>query len=153
MAQEIERKFRVLDTACLSEAVRVYHIEQAYLSTEPTVRLRLRDDEAFMTIKGASQDQGLSRTEWEYPLPFEDARAMMSLAVGCRLVKKRYLIPYEGHTWEVDVFEGDYKGLVLAEIELSSTDEFFVRPPWLGEELTGRPEYYNAAMALASPVV
>lgn len=148
MAQEIERKFRVTDTSCLALAERVHHIQQAYLSVEPTVRLRLRDEEAFITIKGRSSDSGLSRDEWEYPLPAEDAREMMSLAIGRCLTKTRYIIPYEGHTWEVDVFAGDYEGLVMAEIELAEVGEAFALPPWVGEELTGRPEYYNASMAL-----
>lgn len=150
MAKEIERKFRVVDLSCLALAERVYHIEQAYLSVEPTVRLRLRDDEAFITIKGKSEDAGLSRGEWEYSIPVREAREMMALAMGRCLVKKRYLIPYEGHIWEVDVFEGAYEGLVLAELELSHTEERFACPPWLGEELTGQPEYYNAYMALQS---
>ncbi|MDY5858846.1 MAG: CYTH domain-containing protein [Porphyromonas sp.] len=148
MALEIERKFLVRDESFIAEATSSSLIAQAYLSVRPTVRLRLRDEEAYITIKGASHDGGLSRSEWEYTIPVDEAREMMRLAHGRVVEKRRYIVPHAGHEWEVDVFVGDYEGLILAELELSSGDEDFVLPPWVAEEVTGEPQYYNAAMAL-----
>ncbi len=153
MAKEIERKFLVKTKDFLLLANKSYRIEQAYLATNPTVRVRVRDDEAFLTLKTASQDGGLSRDEWEYAIPLEDAREMMRHAKGRCIIKTRYLVEYEGHTWEVDVFEGEYEGLMLAEIELSSLSESFVLPPWVGEEVTGQVAYYNAHMALSPNIL
>lgn len=149
MAKEIERKFLVTSDIFKASASAVHHIEQAYLSVRPTVRLRLRDDEAFITIKGKSSVSGLSRDEWEYSIPLAEAREMISLAIGQPIIKERYIVPYAGKTWEVDVFDGAYEGLMLAELELTSEDEHFERPDWLGEEVSGQPEYYNASMALS----
>lgn len=148
MAIEIERKFLVTNKDFIASATAKHTIAQAYLSVRPTIRLRLRDDEAFITIKGASTDGGLSRGEWEYSIPTSEAREMMRLARGRVIEKERYIVPYAGHNWEVDIFHGDYEGLIMAELELSDIDEAFVSPPWLGEEVTGKPEYYNASMAL-----
>lgn len=148
MAKEIERKYLVLSEAFKASATAIHHIEQAYLSVRPTVRLRLRDDEAFITIKGKSNTSGLSRDEWEYSIPLAEAREMMSLAIGQPIIKERYIVPYAGKTWEVDVFHGAYEGLMLAELELLSEDESFERPAWLGEEVTGITKYYNTSMAL-----
>lgn len=148
MAIEIERKFLVTNRDFIGQATAKHTIAQAYLSVRPTVRLRLRDDEAFITIKGASTDGGLSCGEWEYPIPVAEAREMMRLAHGRVIDKERYIVPHAGHLWEVDVFHGDYEGLIMAELELSDADEAFDPPSWLGEEVTGKPEYYNASMAL-----
>lgn len=149
MAKEIERKYLVTSLEAIKDAIAVYHIEQAYLSVRPVVRLRIRDEEAFITIKGKSAPGGISRDEWEYALPPSDAREMMSMALGQRLIKERYLVPYEGHTWELDVFRGAYEGLCLAEIELSDEAETFALPPWVGDEVTGQVAYHNATLALA----
>lgn len=148
MAREIERKFLVTSLDFKAQAVQVYHIEQAYLSVRPTIRLRVRDEEAFITIKGASRVGGFARDEWEYPIPMAEAREMMSLKQGKAIIKDRYIVPYQGHRWEVDIFAGEYEGLILAELELASEDEVFEIPHWLGQEVTGDTRYYNAAMAL-----
>lgn len=148
MATEIERKFLVQSTDFLSSAVCTYHIEQAYLSISPTIRLRVRDEEAFLTIKTPSLDGGLSRNEWEYAIPLSEAREMMLHALGRPIIKRRHIVPYAGHIWEVDVFGGELEGLVLAEIELERVDEVFALPPWLGREVSGDAEYYNSHLAL-----
>ena len=149
MATEIERKFLVRDPeAALRDAVRAYSISQGYISSGNgrTVRVRLRDDEGFLTIKGPSLDGGLSRYEWEQRISGSDARDLMTLCPEPPLVKTRYLVPFEGHTFEVDVFHGENEGLVVAEVELGSADEQFGRPAWLGEEVTGQRRYYNASL-------
>lgn len=150
MIKEIERKFLVQNHDFKTLATQVYHIEQAYLSTQPTIRLRIRDTQAFITVKGASSPDGLSRYEWEYSIPLVEAQEMMSLAQGQRIVKERYIVPHGDHIWEVDVFSGTYDGLIVAEIELTYEEEAFAYPSWLGEEVTGQAQYYNAYMALAS---
>lgn len=144
---EIEHKYLVCGDAFRSQATHVYHIEQGYLSTTPTVRVRIRDHEAFVTIKGSTDLSGLAREEYEYSIPFSDAQALMSMCLGRTIVKDRYIVPHQGHTWEVDVFADRYQGLVLAEIEVSSIDEQYALPSWVGEEVTGQPQYYNAYMA------
>lgn len=148
MGREIERKYLVRDQSFLEAASGKSRIAQAYLSVRPTVRLRIRDEQAYITIKGASHDGGLSRSEWEYAIPVEEAREMMSLACGNVIEKCRYIVPYAGHEWEVDVFGGAYEGLILAELELERVDEPYELPSWVGEEVTGDARYYNAAMAL-----
>lgn len=144
---EIEHKYLVVGDAFRSEAIKVYHIEQGYISTRPTVRVRIRDEEAFITIKGPTDLSGLMREEYEYSIPLSDAQALMALCSERTIVKDRYLVPYHGHVWEVDVFAGRYSGLVLAEIEVGSVTETYLLPPWIGEEVTGIPQYYNAYMA------
>lgn len=144
---EIERKYLVKDRSFEGEAIVVKHIEQGYLGVCPIVRIRIQDVEAYMTIKGPSDELGLMRTEYEYAIPLEDARQMMTLIQGVEIVKDRYLVPYRGHMWEVDVFAGAHEGLVVAEVELSSEAEAFELPPWLGEEVTGQTKYYNASLA------
>ncbi len=144
---EIERKFLVKSLDFQKEATQVYDICQGYLrSPDATVRIRTRDDEAFLTIKGASDETGLMREEWEYPIPYADALGLLKLCKGHYIQKKRYLVPMGQFTWEVDVFEGQQAGLILAEIELNSPDEEFPKPDWLGEEVTGDKRYYNAQM-------
>lgn len=145
---EIEHKFLVSDSSFVDEAIRVHHIEQGYISVRPTVRVRLRDKEAFLTIKGPSDPTGLMREEWEYPIPLEEAKGLMRLCGKRLVVKDRYIVPHEGHEWEVDVFSGRHSGLILAELEVGSAHEVFSRPAWLGEEVTGDRRYYNATMAL-----
>lgn len=146
---EIEHKYLVVDESFRAQATKVYHIEQGYLATRPTVRVRIRDEEAFLTIKGASDSSGLMRDEWEYEIPVAEARELMKLCSGRTLVKDRYLVPYAGHTWEVDVFLGRHEGLTLAELEVERADETYELPPWAGLEVTGDRRYYNATMALS----
>lgn len=144
MAIEIERKFLVAGdykpfaTSC-------ERIAQGYLSSSGgcTVRVRVRGERGFLTIKGPSAD-GISRNEWEYEVPAREALEMLSLCRGGVIDKCRYLVPFEGHTFEVDEFYGDNEGLTVAEVELASADEEFARPEWLGEEVTGDRRYYNS---------
>ncbi|MBA2661280.1 MAG: CYTH domain-containing protein [Bradymonadaceae bacterium] len=145
MAQEIERKFLVKDTSWQSEVVKRTAMRQGYIDTVglTTVRVRLQDDQAYLTIKGATR--GISRSEFEYAIPCEDAVAMLDeLCEGRRLEKVRHLVAHGAHCWEIDVFEQDNAGLVVAEIELARPDEHFERPEWLGEEVSDDPRYYNA---------
>lgn len=145
---EIERKFLVADDRFLSESVGSYNISQGYFPVEGlTIRIRLRDEEAFLTIKTPSLDGGLSREEYEYPIPYADGLALLERCSYGRLEKRRYLVPYKGYTWEVDVFEGKLSGLLLAEVELEDFSEQPPLPPWLGEEVTGRGEYTNSFLS------
>lgn len=151
MGTEIERKFLVIGDF-KPHAISSHRIVQGYLTTnrDCTVRLRLMDDKAFLTIKGASSADGLERAEWEYAIPVADAELMLRLPGIQSLAKVRYKVPVGGHTWEVDVFEGANAGLLMAEIELGSRDEAFERAEWVGEEVTGDPRYYNSQL-LAKP--
>lgn len=145
---EIERKFLVCGDF-RSGAASSTRIRQAYINNEGgrTVRVRIRDDKAYLTIKGPSLDGGLSRFEWEIEIPVADAEQLMRLRVTPLVDKRRYLVPFGGHTFEVDEFYGDNEGLVMAEVELASVDEAFARPDWLGAEVTGDRRYYNSSLA------
>lgn len=148
MDQEIERKFLVRGQfKHLADSS--YDIIQGYLSSVPerTVRVRIRGEEAFLTIKGISNESGLSRFEWEKKIAKEDALKLIKLCESGVIEKKRYLISVDKHTYEVDEFYGDNDGLIVAEIELRSEDEIFTKPDWLGEEVTGEEKYYNAALS------
>ncbi|MDR1737242.1 MAG: CYTH domain-containing protein [Candidatus Symbiothrix sp.] len=144
---EIERKFLVKGDF-RPFAVRSVRIKQAYLTTDPerTVRVRLIGDKAVLTIKGAGNAKGVSRLEFEYPIPYTDAQEILSIARGC-IDKERYYVPCGRHEYEVDVFHGRHEGLIIAELELSSEDEAFDRPDWLGAEVTGKSQYYNANLS------
>jgi CYTH domain-containing protein len=146
---EIERKFLVTSDAFLREAVNSYRISQGYLNTHPerTVRVRLKDQKGFITIKGKSNAEGTTRSEWEYAIPKMDAKELLKVCEPVIIEKVRYEIPYEDHMFEVDVFLGSHQGLVIAEIELSDADESFPKPEWLGEEVTGDNKYYNAFLS------
>ncbi len=149
MSQEIEKKFLVKGDfkACAFKAV---HITQGYLSSIPerTVRIRIKEDRGFITVKGKSNDSGATRFEWEKEIAAEDAKALMNLAEPGVIDKTRYLIKNTDgvHTWEVDEFYGDNLGLIVAEVELSDENEPFDKPSWLGEEVTGDPKYYNSML-------
>lgn len=145
MATETERKFLVKDEF-KHLAVGNKKIIQAYLSIDPgkTIRIRIADKDAFITVKSRIRGKSISRSEWEFQIPYSDAEEMMSLCLSGKIVKTRYLIPYRNHIWEVDVFHDKNEGLVIAEIELLSENEKFDKPDWLGEEVTGNPEYYNS---------
>ena len=167
---EIERKFLVKDDGFRAEASESHHLVQGYICRESgrTVRVRIADDRAYLTIKGRSSDSGLSRLEWETEIPVADARSLLSLCQGGIIDKTRYIVPVHidedpsgpvpqsgggsaigctGRKWEVDEFHGDNAGLVMAEIELGSEDEEFRRPAWLGEEVTGDRRYYNSMLS------
>ncbi len=147
MALEIERKFLVAGDY-KSSATSCERIAQGYLASGAgcTVRVRVRGDRGYLTIKGPSAD-GVSRSEWEYEVPAREVLEMLTLCRSGVIDKCRYLVPFEGHTFEVDEFYGDNEGLTVAEVELSSVDEQFARPAWLGEEVTGDPRYYNSSLA------
>ncbi|MBS2032199.1 MAG: CYTH domain-containing protein [Deltaproteobacteria bacterium] len=147
MATEIERKFLPQSYAWRSEARAAVRIAQGYLCSEPsrTVRVRLKGDAAFLTIKGSSVD-GVSRAEFEYPIPVSDGRALLALCPSV-LDKTRHLVDHGGFTWEVDEFHGMHQGLVIAELELPAVDTAFPKPAWVGREVTGDARYYNSALA------
>ena len=142
MAKEIERKFLVKDSWQPQSAG--IKIAQGYLSTVPerTVRVRIKGEKGYLTIKG--KNVGVSRAEYEYEIPRLDAEEMLQLAEQPILVKTRYLEQQGEFTWEVDVFAGENQGLVVAEIELPTEDAEFSRPAWLGQEVSGDVRYYNA---------
>ncbi|MCQ2133418.1 MAG: CYTH domain-containing protein [Bacteroidales bacterium] len=144
---ETERKFLVADDSFKSEAVRTLRIKQGYIAHDAgrTVRVRIADDKGFLTIKGPSMNGGISRFEWEREIPLQDAEELMLLCKDGKIDKTRFIIPAaNGRKFEVDEFYGDNEGLVMAEIELGSEDEAFVRPSWLGDEVTGDKRYYNS---------
>lgn len=147
---EIERKFLVRDNSYRSLAKRSYRIKQGYICSGHghTVRVRLRDETGFLTIKGPSLDGGLSRYEFEKEITTEEAAQLFHLCQPGIIDKRRYLVPVaDGHTFEVDEFYGDNEGLVVAEVELSATDESYERPPFLGQEVTGDRRYTNASLS------
>lgn len=148
MAQEIERKFLVEGEDFKREAYAVSHIQQGYIGTKPgrTVRIRIRDERAYLTIKGPSGNAGLSRYEFETEISPVDARDLLLLCEPGLIDKHRYLVksPDGEHVWEVDEFHGDNEGLVMAEIELHSETESFEKPHFIGKEVTGDRRYYNS---------
>lgn len=148
MPLEIERKFLV-GGEFRPSAIRVTRIMQGYLSSVPerTVRIRLRDNKGYLTVKGLSNHSGTSRYEWEKEIPAEDALQLLELCEPGVIDKTRYNIPAGRHIYEVDEFHGENAGLILAEIELSSENEIFEKPSWLGNEVTGNPIYYNASLS------
>lgn len=148
MPQEIERKFLVRgDFRSLASAS--VRIVQGYLSSVPerTVRIRVRGEQGFITVKGKSSKDGLRRYEWEKEIPLKEAKELLHLCEPGVIDKTRYLVPCQGHLFEVDEFHGENVGLIVAEIELESEEETFERPAWLGKEVTGDLKYYNAMLA------
>lgn len=148
MAEEIERKFLVKGEY-KQHATGWTHILQGFLSSVPerTVRVRKQGDKAYITVKGITDASGIKRYEWEKEISPEEAQELLVLCEPGLIDKTRYLIPFGAHTYEVDEFRGDNRGLVVAEIELGSEDEDFERPDWLGGEITGDARYYNANLA------
>lgn len=150
MSIEIERKFLVKNDSFLSSATECREIAQGYLCTDPsaTVRVRISGEKAWITVKSSGSD--IARPEWEYSIPVDDARQMLEACCGGRTVaKKRYIVPFEGLVWEVDVFEGRHAGLVVAEVELPSEDCPVTLPSFVGEEVTGDARYYNSSLSQA----
>jgi adenylate cyclase len=148
MATEIERKFLVKGDAWRAVATRSIAIQQAYLTRHDTMTIRIRivdDAKAFLTIK--SPQLGPVRSEFEYPIPAEDARSLIAARTGLLIEKRRHIVQLGDARWEIDVFEGAHAGLVIAEIELPDASASFDRPSWLGEEVTDDPRYYNAHLA------
>lgn len=149
MACEIERKFLVADPAWRDHAnpASATAIEQAYLCAgdETSVRVRIAGDVATLTVKGATV--GYTRAEYEYAIPLDDARGMLRLCTGFAISKRRYLVTFGDREWVIDEFTGENAGLVVAEIELDDEADVFARPDWLREEVSDRPEYFNANLA------
>ncbi|NCE71959.1 CYTH domain-containing protein [Odoribacter sp. Z80] len=148
MAQEIERKFLVAGEF-KSLAYQSVRIVQGYLCSVPerTVRVRVRGDQGFITIKGKSDSEGLSRYEWEKQIAVEEARELLQLCEPGVIDKVRYFVRVGKHVFEVDEFYGENEGLVVAEVELKNRDEAFERPEWLGPEVTGDLRYYNGMLS------
>ncbi|MEP3208835.1 MAG: CYTH domain-containing protein [Maribacter sp.] len=146
---EIERKFLVLSDAFKKEATSITKIVQGFLNTHPerTVRIRVKGDLGFLTVKGKSNLSGTTRFEWEKQIDVLDAESLLDLCEEAVLEKMRYEIPVGKHTFEVDEFHGVNKGLCVAEIELSSEKETFLKPDWLGKEVTGNIKYYNSQLS------
>ena len=146
MALEIERKFLVRGKDYRRLAASAVDMVQGYLSTSPyaTVRVRIAGNKAFITVK--SRTKGATRGEWEYRVPVEDARQMLSLCRGV-VSKTRYLVPAPPYAWEVDEFGGHLQGLTVAEIELPAENAPFALPHYIGREVTGDPRYYNSSLS------
>lgn len=149
MAQEIERKFLVDSSLINLTGVNSYIIVQGYLSNDPkrTVRIRVSGLNGFITIKGETNESGLSRFEWEKQIPLDEALELLQLCEKT-VNKTRYIVPQGEHKIEVDVFMGDNDGLIIAEVELETEDDEFNKPIWLLEEVTGDKRYYNLNLAL-----
>ena len=147
MATEIERKFLLLDDTWRSEIEKSQTIRQGYLagSEKSSIRVRIADDQANINIKSATLD--VTRSEYEYPIPVNEANEILDLLCEGPLIEKtRYYVPRGDHCWEIDVFSGDNDGLIVAEVELAEVDEEFERPDWLGEEVSDDARYYNVCL-------
>lgn len=146
---EIERKFLVISQAYKNVAFRHFRIVQGYLNSHPerTTRIRIKGEQGFMTVKGKSNHEGTSRFEWEKEIPLAEAESLLKLCEEGVIEKTRYEVKIKNHIFEVDEFFGSNEGLIIAEVELSSEDETYERPDWLGEEVTGNVGYYNSQLS------
>jgi adenylate cyclase len=146
---EIERKFLVLSNDFVNVAFTKKRIVQAYLSSNPerTVRVRIKEDRAFLTIKGKGNASGTTRLEWENEVAIQDAEKLLLICEEGVIDKFRYEVQVGKHVYEVDVFTGENEGLIIAEIELQSEDEPFDKPLWLGHEVTNDERFYNAYLS------
>ena len=146
MAKEIERTFLVDDDSFRKMSSFTVHILQGYLNRDPerTVRIRIRNDSAFFTVKGKTV--GCERDEFEYEIPLEDGLEMLKLCSGKILDKTRYMVPFGNFVWEVDEYHGDLQGLIVAEVELPNANVDVPLPPFVGIEVTGDPKYYNSQL-------
>ena len=147
--EEIERKFLVESTDFIKESTINNRIVQGYLNSNPerTVRVRIKGNKGFLTIKGKGNENGTTRFEWEKEISLSEAEALLQLCESGIIDKIRYEIPLGKHTFEVDVFSGENQGLIIAEVELTSENEFFEQPNWLGKEVTGDKKYYNSHLS------
>jgi CYTH domain-containing protein len=146
MALEIERKFLVRSGEWRS-GTRGKMIRQGYLSKDADriVRVRIVDDAAFLTVKGRTR--GITRSEFEFPIPVAEAEAMLQLCLRPLIEKTRYVLVHAGQTWEIDEFHGENAGLVVAEVELDAEHTAITPPPWLGREVSDEPRYFNSALS------
>jgi adenylate cyclase len=149
MNLEIERKFLVKNDSFKLNAFQKKHIKQGFLNSdkERTVRVRIIENKAFLTIKGKSNKAGTIRFEWEKEIPILEAEKLMLLTEKTAIEKYRYYIKEDNHIFEVDEFFGANSGLIIAEIELTTEGEFFSKPAWLGKEVTGELKYYNSSLS------
>jgi len=148
---EIERKFLVTSHEYKTDAFKSTRIVQGFLNTNPerTVRIRIKGSDGFLTVKGKSSENGLSRFEWEKEISKTDAEALLQLCEKGIIDKVRYEVKYGNHIFEVDEFFGENEGLIIAEVELNTENEVFEKPNWLGEEVTGQLKYYNSLLSKA----
>jgi adenylate cyclase len=148
MGKEIEKKFLVKSDAFKQHAKKSTRITQGYISSVPerTVRVRIKGDKGYITIKGIGNESGASRFEWEKEIPVEEVKELLKICEPGIIDKTRYLVEVGNHTFEVDEFYGDNEGLVIAEVELQDENEDFEKPDWLGEEVTGDVRYYNSML-------
>ncbi|MGG8496101.1 CYTH domain-containing protein [Tenacibaculum sp. TC6] len=149
MSIEIERKFLVNSDVFKKSAFAKVYIKQGFLNSDRqrVVRVRIKDDVGFLTVKGPSNESGTTRFEWEKQLDKTEAESLFNLCEIGVIEKYRYLITVNKHTFEVDEFLGDNDGLLIAEVELTDENEVFEKPEWLGEEVTGIPKYYNSNLS------
>ncbi len=148
MNKEIERKFLIRGEFPRENGIRIV---QGYLCSTPerTVRVRIMGDIGYLTIKGAGNDSGTTRFEWEKEISVAEAESLLTIALPGMIDKYRWFVPVgDGHIFEVDEFHGTNEGLIIAEIEVGSEDEAFIKPTWLGEEVTGDPRYYNSMLSV-----
>ena len=147
---EIERKFLVLSDDFINEAFAKKRIVQAYLNSNPerTVRIRIKEDKGFLTIKGKGNATGTTRLEWETEIPLQDAEKLLTICESGTIDKIRHEVKAGNHVYEVDVFAGENEGLIVAEIELKFEDEVFEKPSWLGKEVTNDEHFYNAYLSI-----
>ena len=145
---EIERKFLVKNEDFKKEAYQSFHIKQGYLNSHPerTTRIRIKENKAFMTVKGKSSESGLSRFEWEKEIDLKDAEALLQLCEPGKIEKTRFLVKSGDHIFEVDEFYGENEGLIVAEVEMNSESDQVLLPDWLANEVTGEQKYYNSAL-------
>jgi adenylate cyclase len=146
---EIERKFLVKSEEFKAISFAKNEISQGYLNSNPerTVRVRIKGNQGYLTIKGKGNETGMSRLEWEVEIPVEEAKMLLNLCESGVISKMRYEVKFGNHVYEVDEFFGENEGLVLAEIELKTEEEAFEKPDWLGEEVTNNEKYYNSYLS------
>ena len=149
MSIEIERKFLTTSNTFKNESYKKIYIKQGFLNShkERTVRIRISNEKAFITVKGRSNTTGTSRYEWEKEVSIKDAQELMVLCEKPIIEKHRFLVKFGVHTFEIDEFLGENEGLIIAEIELSDENENFKKPAWLGQEVTGQIKYYNSNLS------
>ncbi|OSY87132.1 adenylate cyclase [Tenacibaculum holothuriorum] len=149
MATEIERKFLVNSNKYKETSHKKNYIKQGFLNSnkERVVRVRIKDDTGFLTIKGPSNKEGTTRYEWEKEISLTEAKELFALCEKGIIEKYRYLVEVENHLFEVDEFLGDNNGLIIAEVELNSENESFIKPNWLDQEVTGDEKYYNSNLS------
>lgn len=147
---EIERKFLVISLDFIAESFAQHAIAQGYLNSDPerTVRIRIKGEKGYLTVKGSGNKTGTSRMEWEKEISLEEAKSLLKLCEQGVIEKTRYEVKSGKHTIEIDVFHGENEGLIMAEVELEDENEAILKPKWLGKEVTGDKRYYNSYISL-----